>query len=353
VFAVNPTTEANYLIITHPSLVGSSSWLNDLEQLQADRGYFVGSYQVIDGTTTNSELQTYIANAYNSGVQLEYVLLVGSASMESSESSDLGWGKFIVDPRNFDRDVVGAQDYNFIPFLFETRFCWNEERDIPTDDIYDPDFSNLSGLTIGRLPAHSSLELENYVDKLAAYYNGVTSFADWKGEEILLSQNADNPWTYISGSNVDQMYSILSQYIPATVGLNELRANDIDPNDPWYADGTKSDSMEDAFVAAINAGAGIIHYFGTGAEAVSLGNFFWQKDVSIGGGNVGSDYLELVNAGMYPLVLANSCNLGEVQYPFSMLRRNLLRDMLFLDGAGIISAIAPTIDVATKKWTPQ
>ena len=341
IFSNDPISESDYLIITHSDLVGTSSWVDDLTDLQSSRGYYVGVYTISDGES-NTDIQAYIQSAYITGVQIKYILLVGAASIEVNGSPSLPGGKFIEEGSNRVSNDASAYDLNFVPFMFENMFGWSDYIDIPTDDLYLPGFGSTNAVSIGRIPAISTTDIESYVTKLENYYYNISSYGDWKKKEIFLNQNMNDPWNNNPGDAIDYQVNRVIENISTQITLQHLNSSDIDPTDPWYADGTKSELMEDAFVNAINDGGGIFHYFGTGAESVSLGNFYWQEDVFIGPTYVGSNYSELTNSNSYPIMLANSCNLGEIQRPFSMLRRNLLRDLIFLEG-GFIGVIAPTI----------
>jgi len=62
IYATDPITESDYLIITHPQL-DLSTWLTDLIALQEGRGFQVGVQYVQDGVTTSDDINNWVYSA--------------------------------------------------------------------------------------------------------------------------------------------------------------------------------------------------------------------------------------------------------------------------------------------------
>lgn len=116
-FAIDPDTEADYLIITHTNINGASQWLSDLEEIQTSRGFQVGSIIISDGTS-DQDINHIINSAYLTGVPVQYVMLVGSASVQTPSSGDMS-GKFGLDLGLRNIFTANATDLNFIPFTID------------------------------------------------------------------------------------------------------------------------------------------------------------------------------------------------------------------------------------------
>lgn len=333
-FAIDPISEADYLIITHPQL-DQGTWLTDFINLQTDRGFHVGVLMVQDQVTTNTDIRDSIALAYNTGVPVKYVLLVGAAAHQEPETPPEGK----QETRDLRIDVVDASRLNFIPFTYETMEIWLQDTiDVPTDDHYISDLEGHGDIYIGRIPARNSAEVSSWLEKLNAYYASYDSYASWKNREIMISQNVTNPWNDVPGHKVNWMYDDVLPYINTNVEVSFLRATDIDSAHAW---GTNNGvyPLVEPFESAVNEGSALMHFFGTGADADNIGNFYFFDDIPT------CDF-QFTNQGQYPYFLGISCTLGGIQYPTT--KPCVLQKMMFIDRGGLIGFYAPTI--ITTQW---
>ncbi len=344
IYATDPTTESDHLIITHPQLE-EGTWLQDLVTLQEERGFQVGVQYVEDGITTSDDIKSWIYSADTTGISVEYVLLAGAgADYIPDPITDPPSEESKIDLRYTPNIVALADSMNFIPFCYDMDVeVWGPQIiNIPTDDFYIGLPDAPIDAAIGRIPAVNHIELQTFVDKLTETYAALTSYSEWKNREIMVSQNVTEINSGCIGQKVDWMYDEILVYVPADVDTFFLRSSELDPQCAWhYMCGGNSEILESAFETAINDGAGLVHYFGTGASPFNLGNFYWASDHD----PYGSDF-NFTNSGKSPFFMAVSCNLGKTQEPFTT--PSIMKDLMFVDGGGILGAFAPTI--LTTQW---
>jgi len=309
--------------------------LTDLVNLQTDRGFQVGVLMVQDQVTTNTDIQDSIAMAYNTGIPVKYVLLVGAAANQAPGTPPAGK----QETRDLRIDVVDASRLNFIPFTYETMEIWEHDTiDVPTDDHYISDLVGNGDVYIGRIPARNNLEVSSWLEKLNDYYASYKLYTSWKNKEIMISQNVTNPWNLVPGHKVNWMYDDVLPYINTNVDISFLRATEIDSAHAW---GTNNGvyPLVEPFESAVNGGSALMHYFGTGADANNIGNFYFFDDIPT------CDF-QFTNQGQYPYFLGISCTLGGIQYPAT--NPCVLQKMMFVNRAGLIGFYAPTI--ITTQW---
>ncbi len=339
---VDPIIEADYLIITHTEL-DQGTWLTYLVALQEGRGFQVGVQYVQDGVTTSDDIKSWIYDAYITGVPIEYVLLAGGGADYILDPTPLP-EEIKVDPRYQPNIVALADSMNFIPFCYEDSVeVWGPDTiNIPTDDPYIGWPDAPMNVAIGRVPAISYTEMQILVDKLVETYCLLTQYEEWKNREIMVSQNVTHSGSGCIGQKVDWMYDEILVYVPSEVDTVFLRSSELDPDCAWpfMLCGTNSIILESAFEDSINNGAALLHFFGTGANPSDLGNFYYAQ-----GHSYASEF-NFTNAGKYPYFFGVSCNLGNIQEPFT--RPSVMQDLMFVENGGILGAFAPTI--LTTQW---
>ena len=348
VYGNDPITESDYLLITHPTLSGE--WIDDLIDLQTERGFKVGVYQELEnGVTTNENIRAFIYDAYSTGVQVKYVLLAGAGA--TIYDGTLGFKGYAGDSQRTESNIVNDDENNFIPFCYETHdiIYWGETQ-IPTDDLYIWDENNewLNGISIGRIPARTENEMNIFITKLNEYYSTFKFYNHWQENSIFLSQDFDCDITNCDGFRLDQMYDAVFDYInyeEINDSIYFIKAtNLLEETSAFYQCGEKEIIFENEIMSKMNNGVALINYMGTSAGPNHLGGFLWAQDTENQ-----SNFSLLTNSGKYPFLNGMSCNIGRTQFPNDDF--SLIRDLLFLPNKGIISSFAPTI--LTEQWGCQ
>lgn len=300
----------HYMIICHEDLF-NTSWYNKLYNLKVNQGYSVSYIEIEDGHDVGA-IQFVIED-----FEPDYVLLIGDAS-EYPDGS---------------KQIAMASNGNYIPFHYDLMydpFHGPSESPIPNDEWF---VENSPGVYIGRIPANSAQEVENWVDKLVDYVHGYSEYESWKSNILFTTGNMDHPSNGCRGiyRNMERD-TLITRYIQGT-NLAYTALNSADFSDPYGY----SDDRSEAFEDAVNAGAGFINAFGVGADETFLVNFYYS----------GSDW-NFTNAGQYPFLNGMSCYVGRIQdYNNNQNTESIIQRLMFLDDAGIVNCIAPTWGTGT------
>ncbi len=153
----------DYLIIIPDVLNGT--WSNTLVSLQTSRGFHPEIITISDNLPV-TEIQGIIQGVYSNN-PLKYVLLIGSAMNESSDSPIN-----INAPYDQFGKINSNVDYssgNYIPFFSVTcnnPFTSTETSIESTDDPYVSGLTSHGEVYIGRLPVTSSAEASAFVSRL-------------------------------------------------------------------------------------------------------------------------------------------------------------------------------------------
>ncbi|MBU1635975.1 right-handed parallel beta-helix repeat-containing protein [bacterium] len=301
------------MIICHEDLY-SSSWYNKLYSLKVNQGYSVTYIEIEDGYGVGS-IQFVIDD-----FDPDYVLLVGDAS-EYPDGS---------------KQVASASNGNYIPFYYTSMYCTahpNRDTDpIPNDEWF---VENSPGTYIGRVPANSAQEVENWVDKLIEEVHSYSEYEDWKNNILFTTGNMDHPSNGCKGiyRNLERD-TLIARYIEdADFDYDTL--NSANYSDPYGYSDDRSDDFEDA----VNTGCGFINAFGVGADEIFLVNFYFKDS---------SDW-DFTNSGEYPFLLGMSCYVGRIQdYYNNQNTESIIQKLMFLEDAGIVNSIAPTWATVTS-----
>jgi hypothetical protein len=223
--AARPSSDAEYVIVTHPALAGA---VGDLVALEQARGF---STEVVavdaifaaysDHASSAAAVKSFLA-ASHAGGDLRYVLLVGSDT---------------TDP--YDHLGVGSISYvpsAYIPYAYPINFS-------PTDEhLVDFNGDAVGEVPIGRLPVRTPAELDAVVSKLITWEQTVGT----RGRSALLASGASDTESPAI-ANVNQSYTAsLAGWSAALAQVDDL--------------GTAG--ARTAVLAALNAGTPLVSYVG-------------------------------------------------------------------------------------------
>jgi len=309
---------ADYIIIVHDSLARNA--LQQLVSHKVSQGYSVYVDTISDGTS-NSSIKDLLQEAYYQGSFMpQYVLLVGSASFDTTTGDSL----------------ADAQKGNFIPTYYITDYFgyrtaidqWYAEVDTLAGEAY-----LTPQIHIGRLPVESNDELQVYVDKLIFYDSDTCSYS-WKDNLLFLSGDKNRgPFPdYPSPAMVNtETQKLITDYAPDEMVKQIL----------YYSDFENDQERRDTAVNLIDEGLLILNGLGTGSD---VGNLVYFLD------RFGSDAdfdanVHLSNSNKYPLVIGASCNLGQFDMSISDTIGNIYnginKNLLFAPNKGAIAFLGP------------
>ncbi len=292
----------DYVIIYHESLVGTA--LNQLLALKAAQGYSYHAHRIGDGDTKWTIRWIAMSRYHSSEYAPSYVLLVGSAKRDGGVNdsiSDASVNNLI--PTHYEVDEFGHLTAYDQWFAYMTT---NDEE------------SELPRIIIGRIPARDTVELQNYVDKLVAY-NADTGDETWKRNILFVAGDKDRgpfpgfPSPAAVRNNIDYHYNS----IPTSFTGSKMD----------YADG------DQAFINAVNSGVGLIAGLTTGSHANNFGYIIQRPSFDA--------ETDLSNTGQYPVFLASSCNLGQIDVDDGQGGQCLAENLLLSPSCGVIGIIGP------------
>ncbi|NQT23762.1 right-handed parallel beta-helix repeat-containing protein, partial [candidate division KSB1 bacterium] len=320
--------DADYLVISHPQLE-EQTWKNKLVSILEGRGFSVGWLQVEEETFTSTRIKNNIINAYNNSTPLRFVLLIGNGMNLLPISTDPP----VYLRRGVPNSFVDYANGNFIPYCYEIMETWSfDNTPVPTDDPYISGLSSRGPIAIGRIPAMTSQEVSVYVNKLEDYYNDILQYSDWRNRVLFASGDVDHPSNECIGWKVSAMTDTIDQVVSDNITKVRLNKSEIDP-DNFY----ESEACWAAFEDAINDGVFLINVFATGADQSNLGLFYHNNSS-----------FNFNNQNKYPLLIGESCNIGEVMNPIEGRQDCVIKNLLFFPDGGIIASISPTIE--SSQW---
>jgi len=276
--------DEDYLVISHNALNGTG--LANLVTNIESRGYSVAVHLISDGATAD-DVKSYIEQKYygSKGIP-RFVLLVGATRY--------------LEGNGF---TASAADNNFVPAYYA-------EDHYSHVTMYDMDYVNFDPLPlldgrepasfpnmfIGRLPAISNEDIQNYVDKLLLYY-AYTSPDEWKDNVLMLVGDKDRgvgtpPREII----ITQMDDIAANHLPSTMEVGEIK----------FTDYTDAMVMQQAVIDSINAGHLFVYCMATGANPLSMAYIIGR-----GEGDGFDAYTDLSTTGRMPIIFGASCSLGQ------------------------------------------
>jgi hypothetical protein len=292
---------ADYLIITHPSLLAAAQPLADYRAGQGLRTKVVSIQAIYDqfanGLPDPQAIHDFLAYAYQNWQAPAplYVLLLGDG--------------------NFDfLNNYGRNESEYVPPIMGND-PWI--GDAPSDNLYVLVSGNdhLPDMYIGRLPVKTAAEVQVVTNKIIAYESAGP--AAWNTQALFVADKTDQ--TLVFSASADN----LAAQVPADFTINRV----------YYGKATyplASDARA-AIQQNINAGIGLVTYFGHAASS------FWSNDKLL----AHDDVAGLTNGGKLPFFISLACMDGYFTVPsgastidYSSLAETLVRAP---DGGSIAS----------------
>lgn len=259
--------EADYIIITHKNFLEQAERLANYRENQAkvplttcvvdvDEIYneFSGGMVDVGG------IRNFIRYAYfNWNPRPQYVFLFGDG--------------------DYDYKNLEGANRNFIP-PYETVELYDEIDSYCTDDYYAFVDGNdkIVDLGIGRIPAQTTEEAKNYVDKVISYESS-TDKGPWKNLITLVAD--DNTTT--SGSEVPhhtrQSESLSKYVIPTAYSLKKIYMPTFETVQTSL--GRRKPEMNKAVIDAMNEGCVLYNYIGHGSPELWAHERIFEMSISI------------------------------------------------------------------------
>ncbi|MFA7711265.1 MAG: C25 family cysteine peptidase, partial [Candidatus Neomarinimicrobiota bacterium] len=315
--------DVDYLVVYHSNFADQNGWQLSLEKLLEGHGHELAFCPVSNGNIA-SGIRTMISTLKNYAYpNLKYVLLVGKGKDNLIPQGE------IYPAYNH---TVSSSYGNFIPFYYyiDNNYWADQKRDIPSDWQYVDGLN----LLIGRIPASSISDVENWVSKLEDYYQSLLIYDSSKNKIRHFCQNNDNI------NNHCQRYQ-------AELKINKSFQNHLDETEydfevhymrdvhiSNYCD--HSEEADELFRDKIEDGAGVVMVSGTGSDQDNFAGFFFTPDISnYAFSNANPNF-----------IIGNTCTIGNTSHPGSTYG-TVLENLLINPNDGIVGGFAPTVIIST------
>ncbi len=293
---------ADYVIITHPTLVAASQALADYRAAQGLRSRVVDLQAIYDqfgyGLPDPNAIRDFLRYAYlnwQAPAPL-YVLLMGDGNYDYKNNG-------------------GYNEINYVPPLLYEIDPWinqtsadNRYAAIIGEDI-------LPDLYIGRLPVKSVQEVQAVINKITTYES--LPAENWNRQALLIADNNDGSNDFVASSNH------LAGLLPEEYSVSRVH---------YGVTHTTVDSARARIFGDINAGQGLVQYVGHGAYSSWAGERLLTY----------ADVPSLTNANRLSFVLSLDCMDGYFLFPsksrdLSALAEGLVRSA----NGGAIATFSP------------
>ena len=327
-------TSCDYLIIAPSTFISSTSWDDDLITLQQSRGFAPYLSVISDGTTAEG-IKDIISTAYNNGTQLKYVLLIGNGShVEPSGAAARAAVPNIYTIQGAATETANFSVNNFIPFWSVTsNNFWGDNgvSEVASDDPYISDLSGNGTVYIGRIPADTKYEIEDYVGKLTTYYNNMSTSSSHNLKELYIGKDISDTTNGCTAIAVNFLRDdLINNHIPSSINVTQLNVSENIFNGAFGFSYERSELFEDA----LNSGVALISMLSTQGGPVDLGGWYWNSDEA--------DY-SFTNSNKLPFLLGMNCMQGYVNdRRWNNYNKSAMRELMMFANGGIIGSIAPT-----------
>ncbi len=317
--------DEDYLVVYHSNFDDPDGWQSNLENILEAHGHHLIFYSVSNGYT-NTNIRGLLSEFKNDLYpSLKYVLLVGKG-----KDSPIPTGETYPAYNH----TISSSYGNYIPFYYYIdNYYWAKQiRDIPSDWQY------VSGLdlSIGRVPAKSIGEIENWVQKLEDYYQNMLIYHGYNDTIRFFGQNNNNidngcnGWqTEVEIDKSKEYYLNSTSYSPVIHYMKDVHVSD-------HCD--HSAEADEYFIDKIEEGAGLTCVSGTGGGSGNYAGFLFPPNIST---------YSFSNANPN-FIFGNTCYLGNTSDP-GCAYGTVLENLLVNPNDGIVGALGPT--VATTEFT--
>ena len=253
---------ADFVIITHHSLLASAKQLQTYRENQGFRGVLADVEDLYDefsfGNKSPYAVRDFLAYAKTSWQRApRFVLLIGDASL---------------DPKNY----LGGGDFDLVP----TKLLDTEYMEAASDDWFtDFKATGFAELSVGRLPVRGTDEAARMIAKIINYES--TSNSD--GALIVSDTN--------SGFNFEEAGDQLKALVPDNIKVEQINLGQL---------GTAA--AKKALLVGINRGQRVVNYFGHGSTTLWHGNLLTSAEAR-----------GLTNGNRLPLFVVMTCLNGYFQ----------------------------------------
>ncbi len=313
--ALNDFTAIDLLIITHPDLLEAA---NDLASYRTSNDKMLVRVVSVDdilhnyaaGKSDPSAIYNYVRQQYQTS-GLSYVLLMGAPSY----------------------DFRNLENHNacFVPQWISENSL-SQTASFARDDYFgllnDSGFTGSIDVGIGRIPAKTLAEAQNYVEKIKNY-ESAKSFGSWKNQSFFIADDGDGS-IHLNQSEV-LSNKVMEKHFD--LNLNKIYFADFEEqvdsvlNDSLYQYIYSYPEAERHITNSLSNGALLITYVGHGAPGI------WAHERVFNTHN----FTAIQNHNTLPFIYVSSCEFARTDNPALEQDGS---DLLFFESGGAIGLFA-------------
>jgi len=230
---------------------------------------------------------------------------------------------------SYDYKNITGQAKNFVP-----QFEISEGHIYHTRNTEDP-FVYLSSdndltvdMAVGRLAVNSVAEAAAIVDKIISYENREYP-GKWQGHITLVADDPTDPDDNYPNF-INNTEGVIQSQFPKSLLRNKIYLTEFPELYDASIRAMGRVGSRDAIIRAFNEGTSIVNWIGHGSPTVWAQEYIFVKD---------RDLPLLNNQGMYPFIMAATCDWGRSDYVAS---QSAAEDIVSLPNAGAIASLATT-----------
>ena len=228
------------------------------------------------------------------------------------------------DPKN----IVDNSDKNWIPTFQTADF----------DDILnrttDHWFTYIAGndavmdMAIGRIPARSPQEAEDYVDKLVAYAAQPT-FGAWRNTMFFVADDdlVNGAAQFIEQIHINDTEDLSDNYTPQSFDIRKLYLTEFPAVQSASISGVRKPAATEALIRQMNTGALVINYVGHGNPKL------WSHERLL---NIATDFDLIQNGSRQAFWVTATCDFGRFDDPKE---QSFAEALMLAPGRGAISLL--------------
>ena len=297
----NPANQSEFIIITFSDFVDNPAVL-ELRDRRAENGAIIIDVEDIYdefnyGIQNPEAIKTFLTFAYYNWFEHApfSVLLIGDGSWDQKDR--FGGGGNLVPSYYMQTSGYGAAAADVWFTLID-------------GDDFIPD------MTIGRIPARTNVELEDYLSKIAQYELQPVS-GEWHNRYLFISGNSQGQTSSFTVHSEECIELLPTGYYPERVESVENVASPYNGSTP---------ELQEFF----RSGVSIVNYNGHGAGQIWSDNSMFTL----------ADVANMNNPGLYPFVANFTCYICSYDDPNP--RTTLGEEFIFIEGEGAIGVYGST-----------
>ncbi|WP_245531109.1 type IX secretion system sortase PorU [Belliella baltica] len=290
-------------LANHKNNIGISTRVVLLQDIFDAFGY--GTYDI-------TAIRNFLSYHYNLDGQIENVLFFGKGTFDYKGKISGGRPNLIpsYSSRNSLNPLATYSSDDYFGFLDFGQGEWEESSN--GDEILK--------VGVGRIPAISTLEAREMVDKIIAYELKSSNLGDWKRKIALFADDADNN---IHLNDAESHADFLTQNHPEYL----LEKIYLDRYEQIRTAGRQSSPQaKEALTKTIEEGVLIFNFIGHGNETTLTAERVFQT----------SDLRDWIENPLLPLFVTATCEFGRHDSPFL---RSGAEEMLFAEKKGVIGLL--------------